>query len=125
MSFLYLKNINWVPITYKAKSEFLKTWLTKCLAIWLHLILPTSSFDTLPYPLPLFSKLTELLAIAKQQHTLFHNPGPWLMLFTLPGLPALSFPSGKFLFISIAHEPVTSLLMTSLNHPELVTSVFP
>lgn len=46
------------------------------------------------------------------------------MLFTLPELPALSSPSGKFLLISTAHKPVTSLLMTSRSHTELVTSVF-
>ena len=115
-----LKNVSWVPITFKAKSPFLKSIAYQVLS---NLAPPDlnniiSCHPTPPHPL--LPNLTELPTIS-HQHMPFHNTGPWPMLFTLSGLPAFFSPSDKFLFISTAHQPVTSLLMTSLSHLELVT----
>lgn len=115
-----LKNVSWVPITYKAKSPFLKSMAYQVLS---NLAPPDLNNIISCHPAPphpLLSNLTELLTISLQ-HMPFHNTGPWPMLFTLSGLPAFFSPSDKFLFISTAHQPVTSLLMTSLSHLELVT----
>lgn len=51
-----LKTVTSVPIAYKANS--LKAWFTKHLAIWPHLILPSSSPAILPHPILFLSSLT-------------------------------------------------------------------
>lgn len=115
-----LKNVSWLPITYKAKSPFLKSMAYQVLS---NLAPPDVNNIIACHPAPphpLLSNLTELLTVS-HQHMPFHNTGPWPMLFTLSGLPAFFSPSGKFLFISTAHQPVTSLLMTPLSRLELVT----